>query len=246
MSNITQKIKTLLAKAASTTFEAEADALMVKARALMEEHQISAWQLGGSDDPIGMTLGAQGQSGPSSYKPKLQAQLAALYGCRAIQSMGYLKDANGCLRYGKTGRLIEGFVMELIGAESARITTELMTEYVWDQVNVQAKKLAKEYGHDKGHMVRMITNALMIRIARLVAEKKRAEAKVEANTATGKNALVIIASATDAFVNEMFSDLRTIKAKPITSNRAAHAAAAGISLNTQVGGAKAGALRIGK
>lgn len=225
--SIKAKIQKIIAKANSTTHEAEASALMAKAEAMMLEHQIHAYELGDDSDPVGMTFGVNGQSGPVAYKTHLQRALAAYYGCRAIRQ--WLDN--------KKWRL------ELVGAESARITTELMTDFVWKQVNDEARALAKEEGLKPGPVQRRIINALVARIYR-EAEEKKASDRVAVNNETAKKNALAVVNAVDAWVDEHYSGLKMSKGSKRSTSAKAREAAGRVSLHRQTTGSKT--LRIGK
>ena len=225
--NIREKIQKIIDKAKSTTSEVEADSLLAMAQSLMEKHQIEAFELGDNSDPVGMTVGQSGQSGPSAYKPLVQRALAAYYGARTIR----------CWNNQTTYRI------EIVGPESARITTELMTEYVWDQVKAEAKRLADAGEGKRDALIRKIANALTARIWGLVAEQERSQ-RGETRTVTATKNALVVKDATDAWVAQHYPNLQAAgKSKGRTTTRSAANAAAGININRQVGGGRQ--LRIG-
>lgn len=222
--NIREKIQKIIDKARSTTSEAEADMLFAKAQELMEKHQVEAYELGDNSDPVGMTVGVSGQSGPSAYKPLVQRALAVYYGARVIRMWQDTKV----------------YRMEIVGPESARVTTELMTEYCWDQIKAEAARLAKE-GHGKRDaMIRKIANAFVFRVNTLIAEQR--ESAAPRTVSATKNALVI-KDATDAWVAEHYTGLRQTQGGKRSTTEAAKGAAAGISIHRQMG--EKTSLRIG-
>ena len=217
MSDMRQKIKALLDKAASTTHEGEAAVFIAKAEQLMEKHQIEAHELGDASDPVDMTRGVSGQSGPVAYKTHLQRALARYYGCENIRVWDSRKTWH----------------LELVGPLSARITTELMTDFVWKQCNAEARKIAKEQGGKPGPMQRRIVNALCFRIRDLIAEREEVAPK---NAVAAENALVL-KNATVAKFEELYPDVVLSKGSSRSTTDAAKKAAAGISLNRQTTGA---------
>ncbi len=236
--NIREKIAKILEKAKSTDSEAEAEMLLAKAMQLMEEHQIEAHELGDASDPVGMSVGVSNvQAGPPSYKFDVQRALAALYGCATIRMFDPLVWDSAKGRMGpQTWRL------EMVGPLSARVTTELMTEYVWDQLKALAKAQSKELGISASIQIRKLCNALSFRIWGMVKEARKA-APV-ARTEAGKNALVIVKTVTEAKFTELYPNVVKGKSKSRSSNAAAKAGAAGISLHRQTGGSAT--LRIGR
>ena len=234
--NIAEKIKKILDKAASTEYEGEAAALMDKAMQLMEDHQLEMWQVDSAGDPLGTTKTAFYGSGPTSYKPKLRARLAQYYGCRVVRE--------AAVEYGsqfKQGYML-GHKDVLIGTESARVTTELMTAHVWAQINKQAGVLSKEGHGSRGAMVRRLTNAMLIRIAKLVATNVKNPPA--ARTAAGRDLVVKLDGLLDAYMADLYPELQKSRTSRIkTGGAAVRAAAEGISLNRQATGKSALALK---
>lgn len=240
--NMREKIAKILDKARSTDSEAEAEMLMAKAQELMEEHQISALDLHDASDPMGMSKYGRFQAGPPSYKYEVARALAVLYGCKTVRMHDPLvwdKEKNDYKA--QTWRL------EMVGAESARITTELMTEFVWDQLTALSRKQSKELGVPASSQLRRLSNAMQSRIWGMVNAMQRAE-RMEARKATpaGKNALVLL-DATKAEFDRIYANAGLVsggKSKVRTSNGAAREGAAGIGLNRQTGGSST--LKLGR
>jgi hypothetical protein len=212
---IKEIIRALLAKAQGTNVAAESEAFMDKAQELMEKYQVELWELG-EDDPMGVTLGAEGQAGPPSYKTMVQTSLALYYGAKPIR---YMTDRNK-------------WVIHLCGPESSRITTQLMTDYVWNQVLNVAKRVSHEMGDARNYQtcIRDVAKALTFRINRELAARKREHAKVQ-----GSSLSLIVLDATQSWIDKNYSDLRDIHAKEKSTTFAATDAAKGISLHRQTG-----------
>lgn len=208
-----EKIRALLAKAQGTEHAGEAAVFLAKAQDLMEKNQIELFELG-EEDPIGVTLGVQGQPGPLSYKPKVQAALAQYYGARPV------------LRYSTHSK----FTVELIGPESARITTELMTEFVWEQVKLRAVEVVAKTKVNKPAAIREVAKALVNRIAIELQKRKPAS-----EAAAGTSLSLVVLDAVQAFMDKMYSDIEHTKGRKIMLNRAAMDAAQNISLHQQTG-----------
>lgn len=218
---ITEKIKQIIAKANSTTSEAEADALMAKAAQLMEKYQIEAHDLGASD-PIGTTESDfRPTSGPSSYRPKVLAALAKYYGCKVFWYQQ---------RQGKNIKQR----LEISGPESARITTDLMMEFVWQQIVDKAAELAANGLGDRGQMIRHICNAFNGRLYTLIREQEKAETAPK--TEAAKNALVVLGNSLDVYYDNKYPDRVMMKAGTRRASGAAIRAASGISLARQTTG----------
>lgn len=234
MQTIAEKIKKILEKAAATDQAGEAAVLMEAAQRMMEKHQLEAWEIETAGDPIGSTMTDFYQNGPSSYKPMIRRALAGYYGCEVVRIHKTQFDA----KY-KNGYL-QGYVDDLMGPESARVTTELMTDYVWKQIGREAAKLEKA-GHGKrGALVRQIANALNARIWTLKTDHEKEAATVGTTTA---NALVAIGNAVVTFRDDKYPKLSAGRSSQRSAGAAARGAAAGISLNRQATGSKTLALR---
>jgi Protein of unknown function (DUF2786) len=224
--NIKEEISKILEKAASTNSEAEANALLGKAKAMMEEHQIEAFELGA--EPFITEVTNPFQKGTSAQiRYRVQAQVAEYYGCSPIlvevDWKGTKKQA----------------VYELHGPESALITAKLMTPFVWEQVLAAARNEAKTRAwtpQEEKTMARKYTasiaDALIIRLRRLRATEPEPEARTEA----GRNALVVIGNALEQYVQSRYSDLRPAKTRKNKATSRAMQLANGISLGLQVDG----------
>ena len=212
------KILALLAKAKSTEHKAEADSFFAKASELMEKHQVDLFDLH-EEDPIGCTFGVKAQPGPPSYKSNVQVALARYYGAKP-----FLEGIGG----GK-------WVVRIYGPESARITTELMTDFVWQQVCDKATELLHNYS--RAQAIRHIAKALVLRINIELAAQR---AKPVHN---GSPFAVMVIDATKALIDKDFPVQSTVKHKAKNYSKDARSLAAGISIRQQVGGG-AGTLRL--
>lgn len=210
---IKTKIMALLAKAKSTDSEAEADAFFSKAQELMEKHQLELHDLG-VDDPLGKTDGVTAQPGPPSYKSDVQCALARYYGAKPI----IMNHGDG------------KWHVEIVGPESSRVTTELMTDFVWKQVGAQAGRVAELTGVNKQHAIREVAKALCLRIRRLVAERKADPALL------GGSYSIVVVDAIDSFIANNYGRLVSCKTKAKSISRTAMDHAKNINLNRQVGG----------
>lgn len=223
MKTIADKIKAIIAKAASTDSEAEAEALMAFAAQMMEKHQIDIAAIDAAADPIGTNADDfRPSSGPSSYKPRVRASLARYYGCKVF------------LQQKRVGKYIQQSY-EISGPESARVTTELMFEFVWNQVVEKAAALAAEGRGDRGKMIRHITNALVGRIDGLYMAAKDKPTE-QAKTEAGKNALMVIGNALEAYYEAKYPNRVLVGGGTRRAMNAASAAAGSISLARQTTG----------
>lgn len=226
--DIRQKIAKILEKARSTNNEAEAEMLMAKAMQLMEEHQIEARDLGDASDPIAMSVGVTAQAGPPSYRSEVQRALAEYYGCKVMQisNPSFWDKA-------KMKMSTQTWHLEIVGPLSARVTTELMTDFVWEELRKLAKSQSKEFDMKADIQLRKLANALIARVWKLVFEMRKAQGQV--TTPTGKNALVLLDATKAAFEN-LYPNRITSRVGTRASNLAARAGAAGIGLHRQATG----------
>lgn len=224
-SKIKTKIAALLAKAKGTDNEHEAEAFLAKAQQMLEEHQLTMADLDDQDDPIGWNAGLDCTKWTASWQADLYSSLARLYGCRVVKV-----------------HKMKGYFLELIGRESAVVTTELMFPWVKAQVNAKGRELFKAGGApDAAKGARLVGNALTRRIWTLIREN---EAKQDApkTDAIAKNALVT-RDAVLAKVDEIYGNLKKGRATRTTTSASARQLAEGIGLHRQATGSSA--LRIG-
>ncbi len=229
------KIAALLAKAASTTSEAEAELFLGKAHELMEKHQLEAADLE-ADDPVGndRVYRRNGAAAPD-WDFMLLFPVARYYGCKAIRC-----------------DLRKGYEMDLVGRESARITALEMHKYLVATVRKLGREKARgpdpipywtndqdpEYDEPARYMnddqtIRAIGNALRERVGILarIEEAKNAQAA----TPAGKNALVTV-NVVKALYAELHPDAERIGGVSARTTNAAREIAAGIGLHRQTGG----------
>lgn len=216
--SIATKIKALLAKAAGTDNEAEAEAFFAKARELMERYQIDADAF--EDDAMGQQSTAQrkGNVAPD-WDFRLVRGCALYFGCEAIRSWNYQE---------------KGWCMKLVGRESARVTTIEMHKYLVAVV----RKLGRAHWHEMPGVknadgaARRIGTMLNERLNILAQQNKpRAGA---APTDAGKNALITMDALT-AYIKREFPDLSKVKKGGTIRTASAQALANSIGLNLQAG-----------
>lgn len=141
---IVEKIKALLAKAASSDHQAEAEVFLAKAHELMEKHQLDAADLE-TDDPVdGEEYYTKGNvKAAPDWDFMLIFAVAKYFGCKA------------CRNTTKDGK----WTMDLVGRESARVTAKAMHEYLVKTVRRLGReaagtrefKIYKEDKHFGGH-----------------------------------------------------------------------------------------------
>lgn len=238
---IIEKIKALLAKAASTDNEHEAEVFLAKAHELMERHQLDANDLE-ADDPVNHEETYRRKSAATpDWDFMLMFAVARYYGCEAIR----IEKARG-------------WAVGLVGRDSARITAIEMHKYLVATVRRLARETVKNdpmklYKRDKftgkdyftgeylnaDQTARRIGNALRSRISAL-AHKNQPVARPQ--TTSGKNALVTL-DAVSAAMKKYYPNMQPIGGASYRFNDKGADIAAGIGLNRQTGGNVRGQLK---
>lgn len=237
MSTILDKIRKVLAKAEGTDNPHEAEMLMAKVEAMLEEHNFSMLDVAkAGEDPIGTTHDAAYCWVSNSWVVTLSTQLARLYGCRTVTLQRRNKIS-----------------IALSGRESGRVTFQLMLPFVLKQVRAEARAnrdnditgivAATGWDWDRaasdasikgiGSYERAVGNALAIRVAGLW---RAAEARDADRVARGDRALVPV----DMVEAEMYAahpGVYTKKPSTVRTTAAAKASAERVSLHRQTTGA---------
>lgn len=219
---IKSKIAALLAKAKGTDNEHEASAFLAKVQELLEQHQLSMADLEDADDQVRHSSGLDGTKWVASWQRDIFRALAHLYGCYSVRV-----------------RLYNGYRQELVGRESAIITTELMFDYVKKEVNKLGRKLYADGGAPSAaNGARLVGNALTSRIWRLVPKDD-----APSTDAAAKNALVTTSRVMQV-VKDHYGDLNNGRATSRKTSVSARELAEGVGLNRQVN--TAGTLALGR
>jgi hypothetical protein len=230
LNSIKRKIAALLAKANSTDNEHEAAAFIAKANEMLEAHQLEGWDpndvaASTAADPVNREMMFSWKDAtPSLNDHKLFSALARFYGCRVIQQHGRAMNA-------KKTRFVNTTELHVFGAESARETLKLMFPFVMDQCKAAGKRLNAQGHGSPSKMALRVVNALLFRVHRLTEE-----AKVTVKAPVAQSRALVIVNQVDAMVDASYSNLKTTKARAITTTQAATAEAAKVSLNRQVRG----------
>ena len=225
---IVEKIKALLAKAASTDSTHEAELFLAKAHELMEKHQLDASDLD-NDDPVDAEHFYEKGSVKAApdWDTNLIWPLATYFGCKA------------CRIYTKNRK----WAMDLVGRESARITTMEMHAYLVKTVRRLGREAAGTedfraidrrgniYYMNADQCARRIGNALRSRLVELNAAN--AEHAPQPETKAGANALVTLDRVV-ALYQDRHPDAKNVGGTYYTTNKAEEIAA-GIGLNRQAG-----------
>lgn len=242
MAKIADTIRALLAKAASTEFEAEAELFLAKAHELMEKHQLGAEDLE-NDDPLGFEDAYEVRNPyGTDWDFGILFPLARYFGCKAIR----IDTAH---RY-NDGKVKPAFKMEIVGRESARITVIEMHKYLvatikkigLEKAKLQLREFRKYKKNHWDELVwtgeylnadqirRRIGNAMTERLS-LLAYREEQKNK-QPSTAAGQNALVTL-NGVNALFARRHPDSTDIKGAGIGTTDAAREIANSIGLNRQ-------------
>jgi hypothetical protein len=209
LSAIKTKISALLAKAEGTDNEFEAATFMAKVNELMERYQIERHELGDETDAMGHQRGDFNFYASMTWAKLLIGQVARFYGTNLV-----------------TWKLGNHFKYDVIGRESARVTTELMIPFIVTQVRQKAGMMARDTGKTRAICEREIGQALALRLHNEV--QKDAARRAE----HAKNALIPV-NENESYMKATYSDLKTAKAKTIRTSATARDHADKISIRHQ-------------
>lgn len=220
-----EKIKALLAKAASTDNAAEAEAFAAKAAELMDKYQIDIDQLGEAGDAIGEDTGYTTKERKPVWQNYVASATARYYGCDTVLSTRW-----------------DGTKTQFIGRESARMTAMEMLPYFIQTINRLARDMVAE---DKARGIRSYQRATAHRIGLEFANRlgELTPDRPKAATAAGGNALILL-DQQRAWLAEHYPNLKTGKARSFSSSTRHRDAAASIGLARQTAAGRS-ALRIG-
>lgn len=221
---IKSKIAALLAKAQGTDNEHEAEAFLAKVNELLDQHQLDMGDIVDADDPVKHHKGLQGTPSHPSWQRHLYRDLGKLYGCQSVFVSDY-EERNGKWR--------DTFRQELVGRESAIITTEMMYPWVKAECNRLGRGLAKQSGQTPAYETRRVANALVTRIRTLiVANQTKNDAP---KTKTARNSLVTL-DRVQQVMAQVYGETQKAARRGTRTNANAREAAAGIGLHRQTGG----------
>lgn len=220
-----EKIKALLAKAASTDNASEAEAFAAKAAELMDKYQIDTDQLGDAGDAIGEDTGYQTKEPKPVWQNYVASATARYYGCSTVLS-----------------QRAAGTKTQFIGRESARITALEMLPYFLQTVNRLAREMVAE---DAARGIRSHQRATANRIGLEFANRllQLTPDRPAAATSAGGNALILL-DQQRAWLTEHYPNLGKSKSRGFSSSQRHRDAAASIGLARQTTAGRA-ALRIG-
>lgn len=218
---IKTKIAALLAKAKGTDNEHEAAAFIAKAEELLELYQIDLAELGDASDQVRHHEGLDADGKwVASWHRHLYRQLAMYYGCESIKVS-----------------TAKGYRQEIVGRESAIVTTDLMFIYIKSECNRLGRQLKRDHkAPTEANGARLVGNALVHRIAVLIAERKIRDADAP-TTATAKNALVVKDQVV-ALYEKLYPEVKMLNPKAAKTTASARDLAGTIGLHRQAGHTK--------
>ena len=220
-SKIKSKIAALLAKAKGTDNEHEAETFLAKVQELLEKHQLDMSDLEDADDPVRQDSGLDATKWTPSWHAHLYRHLGLLYGCYSV----------------KRRVTATGYYQELVGRESAIVTTQIMFDWIKGECNRLGRELyASNKATSAANGARLVGNALVTRIARLIPKDDAPRTE-----AAAKNALVT-KSRVMQVVEEHYGKLSTGRGGRTKTSASAREMAAGIGLHRQAGGSSTKAL----
>lgn len=217
-----EKIKTriaaLLAKAKGTDNEHEAAAFIAKAEEMLEAYQIDLSELGDSDDKVRSHAGLDADGKwVASWHRQVYRMLGEYYGCKSIKVS-----------------TAKGYRQELVGRESAIVTTDLMFVFIKGECNRLGRqmKLAGDAPTD-ANGARLVGNALALRIAALIIERNKRNADAP-STAAARNSLLVLDQVV-ALYEQLHPDVKMLKGKRMSTSASAKDLAGTIGLHRQAG-----------
>lgn len=206
---IKDKIRALLAKAEGTDNAFEADTFMSKVNELLERHQIEMHEIRKDADPMGHEMGEAKIYASMSWGKDLLFKVAAYYGGEAI----VWKNGNH-------------FTYQLVGRESARSTIEVMFPFILTQLRRAAKRYSEHYGHSASVSQKLVANALIVRILKLLGDRD-----AHRDELVGKGLIPV--SDNKAYILDVFPDTVTARARSLKHTVTAARLADGIALAVQ-------------
>lgn len=211
-------IAQLLAKAKSTDNEHEAAAFIAKAEEMLEQYQIDLSELGDESDKVRHHAGLDADGKwVASWHRSLYAKLAVYYGCKTIKV-----------------HTMKGYRQEIVGRESAIVTTDLMFVFIKGECNRLGRELKQSGGAPTdANGARLVGNALVIRIAKLIRDREARDLDAP-QTDAARNALVVKDQVV-ALYEELYPDATTGRSAKFSTSRSAKEMAEGIGLNRQAG-----------
>jgi len=215
---IKARIAALIAKAKGTDNEHEAAAFIAKAEELLEQYQIDLSELGDESDKVRQHSGLDADGKwVASWHRHLYRALGQYYGCKSIKV-----------------NTMKGYRQELVGRESAIVTTDLMFVFIKAECNRLGRELARDGGAPTdANGARLVGNALVQRIFKLIREREERDA-LAPSTAAAKNSLIVLDQVVALF-EQLYPDTKDGRRIHMSSTSSARELAEGIGLHRQAG-----------
>lgn len=210
MSNIKDTIRALLARAKSSEFENEKLTCLKQVERLLAKHAMSLDEVGADPESVIMDKAFATSYRSRSWTKHLLSALARYYGCQLMTTRNGSK-----------------LIYTVAGRDSAVETLRLMWPFVLEQVKGAAYGLRDEDGGTLDSHMRMIANALSVRVSGLTKDKparKRAYPTAFALTPVDE---------IEALWEKHFAGFKMSKPVTLGTRAAAKAAAGRISINRQ-------------
>lgn len=215
---IKARIAALLAKAKGTDNEHEAAAFIAKAEEMLEQYQIDLSELGDDSDKVRSHTGldADGKWVASWHRHVYRA-LGQYYGCKSIKV-----------------HTAKGYRQELVGRESAIVTTDLMFVFIKGECNRLGRQMKLEGGAPTdANGARLVGNALVHRIFKLIRDREQRDLDAP-KTKAAQNSLMVLDQVV-ALYEQLHPDAKNTKGTAIRSTASARELAEGIGLHRQAG-----------
>lgn len=211
-------IAQLLAKAKSTDNEHEAAAFIAKAEDMLEQYQIDLSELGDDSDKVRSHSGldADGKWVASWHRHVYRA-LGQYYGCKSIKV-----------------HTAKGYRQELVGRESAIVTTDLMFVFIKGECNRLGRQMKLDGGAPTdANGARLVGNALVARIFKLIRNREKRDLDAP-KTKAAQNSLIVLDQVV-ALYEQLHPDATNSRAAKTSTTASARELAEGIGLHRQAG-----------
>jgi len=216
MDSIKKKIAALIAKAEGTDNINEAMAFMAKANELLERYQLERHELH-VDDPFGNT--AADCSPSDAWIFKVVGASARYWGAKVVWEENRRREVNMRKAY------------RIFGPESARVTHELMIDYLLAQVRRQGRLYGNDHFVSPSVGSRNVGFAFATRLLELAAQTKVRRDDLAAR------ALVPV-DMTQQMIDGFYGKLRQMAKVRTGFTSSAREYADKIQINSQVGGGR--------
>lgn len=119
---LVRRVRAMLAKAASSEHEGEAETFALRARQIMEEHQLSEHELSAEADPLGKDDWVRVADDGEAFR-QLTIAASLMYGCQSVFQKRWWTSP-------RTGRVTLRLHRRTIGRQAARVTAAIMIPHL--------------------------------------------------------------------------------------------------------------------